>query len=94
MAVLKANHLATAKAVAKKAQTIMRQADADGSGTLTFDEFLVVAKKFPNLVSYVCVRLHGLYRNITASTTQSTAASRCCSNLVNTSVSSFFALTG
>lgn len=50
MAVLKANHLASAKAVAKKAQTIMRQADADGSGTLTLDEFLVVAKKFPNLV--------------------------------------------
>eukprot|EP00903_Cladosiphon_okamuranus_P006779 g6608.t1 len=49
VAVLKANHLATAKAVAKKAQTIMRQADADGSGTLTLDEFLVVAKKFPNL---------------------------------------------
>lgn len=51
MAVLKANHLSTAKAVAKKAQTIMQQADADGSGTLTLDEFLVVAKKFPNLVS-------------------------------------------
>lgn len=51
MAVLKANHLTTAKAVAKKAQTIMKQADADGSGTLTMDEFLVVAKKFPNLVS-------------------------------------------
>lgn len=51
MVALKANHLATAKAVAKKAQTIMKQADADGSGTLTLDEFLVVAKKFPNLVS-------------------------------------------
>lgn len=51
VAVLKANHLTSAKAVAKKAQTIMRQADADGSGTLTLEEFLVVAKKFPNLVS-------------------------------------------
>ncbi|CAM9228565.1 unnamed protein product [Pylaiella littoralis] len=50
VAVLKANHLATAKAVSKKAQTIMKQADADGSGTLTLDEFLVVAKKFPNLL--------------------------------------------
>ncbi|CAM9099586.1 unnamed protein product, partial [Discosporangium mesarthrocarpum] len=48
--VLKANHLASAKSVAKKAQTIMRQADADGSGTLTLDEFIVVGKKFPNLV--------------------------------------------
>lgn len=52
MSVLKANHLSSAKAVANKAQTIMRQADADGSGTLTSDEFLVVAKKFPNLVSH------------------------------------------
>lgn len=51
MSVLKANHLSSAKAVANKAQTIMKQADADGSGTLTSDEFLVVAKKFPNLVS-------------------------------------------
>lgn len=51
VAVLKANHLSSAKAVGKKAQTIMRQADADGSGTLTLDEFIVVAKKFPNLVS-------------------------------------------
>lgn len=50
VAVLKANHLATAKSVAKKAQTIMKQADGDGSGTLTLDEFLVVAQKFPNLV--------------------------------------------
>lgn len=51
MDVLKANHMSSAKGVAKKAQTIMRQADADGSGTLTLDEFMVVAKKFPNLVS-------------------------------------------
>lgn len=57
MAVLKANHLASAKAVAKKAQTIMKQADADGSGTLTLSEFLVVAKKFPNLVGDVVVRI-------------------------------------
>lgn len=33
-----------------KAQTIMRQAEADGYGDLTVDEFVVVAKKFPNLV--------------------------------------------
>lgn len=58
VAVLKANHLSTGKAVAKKAQTIMRQADADESGTLTLDEFLVVAKKFPNLVSHPFVLLH------------------------------------
>ncbi|CAN0138037.1 unnamed protein product, partial [Laminaria digitata] len=55
VSVLKANHLSSAKAVANKASTIMRQADADGSGTLTSDEFLVVAKKFPNLVSHVNV---------------------------------------
>ncbi|CAN0217703.1 unnamed protein product, partial [Phaeothamnion confervicola] len=39
-----------AKAVRNKAQTIMRQADADGSGTLSLEEFLVVAKKFPNIL--------------------------------------------
>ena len=62
MSVLKANHLSSAKAVANKAQTIMRQADADGSGTLTSDEFLVVAKKFPNLVSHKADKLLVLCR--------------------------------
>lgn len=47
--VLKANHMQTAKAVIKKANTIMRQVDSDGSGTLSYDEFVVMCKKFPNL---------------------------------------------
>lgn len=54
--ILKANHLSTEKGVAKKAQTIMRQADAGGVGTLSMDEFMVVAKKFPNLVRVVIQR--------------------------------------
>ncbi len=80
MAVLKANHLTTAKAVAKKAQTIMKQADADGSGTLTMDEFLVVAKKFPNLVStcatQTCIR--GVGRTKASAATRMGIAGCCC----------------
>ncbi|CAM9794213.1 unnamed protein product [Chrysoparadoxa australica] len=48
--VLKANHMQSSVAVKKKAQTIMAQADDDGSGTLSFDEFLVVSKKFPHVL--------------------------------------------
>ncbi|CAN0447276.1 unnamed protein product, partial [Ascophyllum nodosum] len=48
--VLKGTHLTSAKTVAKKVQTIMRQANADASGRLSADEFLVAVKKFPNLV--------------------------------------------
>jgi serine/threonine-protein phosphatase 2B regulatory subunit len=48
--VLKANHMQSAKAVLKKAQTIMKQVDADDSGTLSLEEFQVMAKKFPNLL--------------------------------------------
>mmetsp|Transcript_38486 Transcript_38486/g.86385 ORF Transcript_38486/g.86385 Transcript_38486/m.86385 type:complete len:112 (+) Transcript_38486:3-338(+) len=51
VAVLKANHLQSQPdAVRRKAETIMKQTDKDGSGTLTLDEFLVVSKKFPNIL--------------------------------------------
>jgi serine/threonine-protein phosphatase 2B regulatory subunit len=37
--ILKANHMATSDAeVARKADTIMNQADKDGDGVITFDE--------------------------------------------------------
>ena len=36
--------------VTKKADTIMAQADRDGKGVITFDEFVLVAKKFPNIL--------------------------------------------
>ncbi|KAG5192410.1 putative calcineurin subunit B [Tribonema minus] len=49
--ILKANHMATSDAeVARKADTIMNQADKDGDGVVTFDEFVLVAKKFPNIL--------------------------------------------
>ena len=49
--ILKANHMASDDAeVARKADTILTQADKDGDGVVTFDEFVVVSKKFPNIL--------------------------------------------
>ncbi|GBG31815.1 Calmodulin-1 [Hondaea fermentalgiana] len=49
--ILKANHLVSdPKAVRRKVDTVMQQADRDGSGTVDIDEFLILAKKFPNLL--------------------------------------------
>lgn len=51
MRILKANHMATSDAeVKRKAETIMSQADKDGDGVITFDEFVVVSKKYPNIL--------------------------------------------
>ena len=48
--ILKANHFASHDAeVARKADTIMAQSDKDGDGVITFDEFVIVSKKFPNI---------------------------------------------
>ena len=57
--ILKANHMASHDAeVLRKADTIMAQADKDGDGVITFDEFVIVSKKFPNIL--VC----NIYRSI------------------------------
>lgn len=49
--ILKANHMASNPAeVSRKADTIMAQADKDGDGVITFDEFVIVSKKFPNIL--------------------------------------------
>merc|ERR1719421_1154807 len=49
--ILKANHMAKEDSeVARKAETIMAQADKDGDGVVTFDEFVIVSKKFPNIL--------------------------------------------
>lgn len=49
--ILKSNHMAGHDAeVARKADTIMAQADKDGDGVITFDEFVIVSKKFPNIL--------------------------------------------
>lgn len=51
MKILKANHMASNEAeVARKADTIMSQGDKDGDGVISFDEFSVVSKKFPNIL--------------------------------------------
>lgn len=49
--ILKANHMASDPAeVSKKAETILAQADKDGDGVINFDEFITVAKRFPNIL--------------------------------------------
>ena len=49
--ILKANHMASSESeVTRKADTIMAQADKDGDGVVTFDEFVIVSKKFPNIL--------------------------------------------
>lgn len=49
--ILKANHMASNDSeVGRKADTIMAQADKDGDGVITFDEFVIVSKKFPNIL--------------------------------------------
>jgi serine/threonine-protein phosphatase 2B regulatory subunit len=49
--ILMANHMATSeKEVAKKAETVLKQADNDGDGVITFDELTLVSKRFPNIL--------------------------------------------
>lgn len=48
--VLIGNHMMSEQMVERKAQTIMRQAVANTSNTITQNEFLVVSKKFPNII--------------------------------------------
>ena len=49
--ILKANHMAKTDAeVYRKAETVMSQADKNGDGVMSFDEFTAVSKKFPNIL--------------------------------------------
>ena len=49
--ILKSNHMAKTDAeVYRKAETIMSQADKNGDGVISFDEFVGVSKKFPNIL--------------------------------------------
>ena len=41
--------------VSRKAETIMSQADKNGDGIITYDEFVAVSKKFPNIPQYLWV---------------------------------------
>ena len=49
--ILKANHLAKVEAeVGRKVETIMAQADKQGDGIITYDEYIITSKKFPNIL--------------------------------------------
>lgn len=49
--ILRSNHMAKTEAeVSRKAETIMAQCDKRNDGVITFDEFVVVSKKFPNIL--------------------------------------------
>ena len=49
--ILRSNHLAKTEAeVQRKAETIIAQCDKRNDGIITFDEFVVVSKKFPNIL--------------------------------------------
>lgn len=48
--VLKGNHMQSGAAVARKAAMVLKQADASGDGVISYDEFAIVAAKFPNVL--------------------------------------------
>ena len=49
--ILKANHLAKTEAeVSRKAETIIAQCSDSNTGAITFDEFMDVSRKFPNIL--------------------------------------------
>ena len=49
--ILRANHMAKTEAeVSRKAETIIAQSNKNNDGVITFDEFVVVSKKFPNIL--------------------------------------------
>ncbi len=51
VSVLMANHMAAdPQQVVRKAKTIMRQADSNGDGKISPEEFVVIAQKFPNIL--------------------------------------------
>ncbi|KAL3781442.1 hypothetical protein ACHAW5_001519 [Stephanodiscus triporus] len=50
--ILRANHMAKSEAeVSRKAETIIAQCDKRNDSSITFDEFVVVSKKFPNILA-------------------------------------------
>lgn len=48
--ILKGNHMLSVASVRRKADTIMKQANSNKKGSITMNEFVVVSKKFPNIL--------------------------------------------
>jgi Ca2+-binding EF-hand superfamily protein len=48
--ILRGNHMISLASVQRKAETIMKQASKNKNGTITSNEFVVVSKKFPNIL--------------------------------------------
>lgn len=48
--ILRGNHMISIASVKRKADTIMKQANKNNSGSITLNEFIVVSKKFPNIL--------------------------------------------
>lgn len=48
--ILKGNHMMSLASVYRKAQTVMKQASVNENNALTLKEFMVVSKKFPNII--------------------------------------------
>ena len=48
--ILRGNHMLGLASVQRKAQTIMKQAASNDKGAITLQEFIVVTKKFPNIM--------------------------------------------
>jgi serine/threonine-protein phosphatase 2B regulatory subunit len=48
--ILRGNHMIGIASVQRKAETIMKQAVSNKTGSITINEFVVVSKKFPNIL--------------------------------------------
>lgn len=48
--ILRGNHMMSIASVQRKAETIMKQANSTKTGAITMNEFVVVSKKFPNIL--------------------------------------------
>jgi len=48
--ILKGNHMLSVLSVRRKAETIMKQSNSNKKGAITLNEFMVVSKKFPNIL--------------------------------------------
>ena len=46
--------MASAKQLDRKMHWLMKQCDADGDGNISYEEFVNLAKKFPNIVFPAC----------------------------------------